>query len=150
MKAIAHESGFGIQKGYRRAAFSGRRTHVVKSTKHWQTRIKLLISRGKGTANPRLDQRLRYGMRDSDSFLWRGSPSYLIHQHQRSGGSKTCGSMWEITRVRGLSAYQVSLHNLPSRLQTYSNSFPCRHRSRVARVENHVSYTNMKLCIQTN
>jgi len=70
--------------------FSCQGTYVVKRTKHWETTVGLWTPTGKGTTNLQLDQRLRYSVRDSDSFLWRGSPPHLIHQHQRRRGCETC------------------------------------------------------------
>jgi len=70
------------------APFFGQRTHVVKRTKHYETVIRFFAPTGKETANPQPDQRLRYSVRDSGSFLWRGSPPHLIHQHQRPRGRK--------------------------------------------------------------
>ena len=99
----------------------------------------------KGTANLQLDQRLRYSVRDSDSFLWRGSSPHLIHQHQRPRGRQTYKEIQGIAEAQCLSTYRVSLHNLPSRWQTCSDSSPCRHRLKVAKAGNRVPYTDIHL-----
>jgi len=107
----------------------------------------ILGTAGTGTANLQPDQRLRYSVRNSDSFLWRGSPPNLIHQHQGPRGRKTYEKSRSIAEARGPNTYQVSLHNLPSRWKTCSNSSPCRHRLKVARAGNRAPYTNISFCL---
>ena len=133
-----------VRKRYRKPRLPGMGTYVVKRTKHWETTVMLDTNR-KGTANLQLDQRLRYGMRDSDSFLWGGSPPHLIHQYQRPRGRETYKEIQRIAEARSLSTYRVSLHSLPSRWQMCSDSSPCRRRLRVAKVGNRVSYTDIHL-----
>lgn len=50
-----------------------------------------------------------------------------------------------VAEAQGLNTNQVSLHNLPSRWQTCSDSSPCRHRLKVARAGNHVSCADVYL-----
>jgi len=63
------------------------------------------------------------------------------------GVARPTGERRGITEAQGWNTYRVSLHNLPSHWQTCSNSSPCRHRSKAAKVVNRVSYANVNLYI---
>jgi len=143
---IIHGNGFRIQKGYRMAAFPGRRTHVVKSTKHWETTIRLLISRGKGPLT--LDLIRVSAIACAIPTPSSGEvplPTSSINTKDL-GVTRPTGERRGTIKAQCLSTYQVSLHNLPSHWQTCSNSSPCRRRLKVVRVGNRVLCTNISLC----
>lgn len=71
-------------------------------------------------------------MRDPDSFLWRRSSPYLVHQHQGSGGCKTYkrisgrnrgGQFWHVPSI--IAQLAISLANV-LRLFSMSSSFESR------------------------